>query len=183
MDPTLFALAPTITFPFARSSPPNDPLQQFARKNEPDRKFFFGHTLLDLDRPDAASNSYATCKFGPPRINFAPPCPPNHLSPMHSNQLPSILVSAPSKKYPSVFFRSPSGPTRSGTLCTRLASPPPTHRMERIRFSAAYLHSSSLRSVYIITTQFFVLRSSFYFSRNLKNGPLSLLPPPLHVGL
>lgn len=45
--PTLFAQASKIAFLFARSSPPNDPLQQAARKNEPDRNFFFGHTLLD----------------------------------------------------------------------------------------------------------------------------------------
>ncbi len=165
MDPTLFAHASTITFLFAWSSPYNDLLQQPARKNEPDRKFFLRTHPISTRPTGRCPDLYAML--------------PKSSSPMHSNQLRSIFVSTPEKKSLSVFFRSPPGPTHSGNLFA-LPAPPPApqsiHRMERIRFSAA-LHSSSLRSVYIITTQFF--RSSFFcFSRNLKNGPLITPAPP-----
>lgn len=51
--------------------------------------------------------------------------------------------------------------------------------MERIHFSAAF-HSSSLRLVYIITTQFFALRSSPFLGIS-KTDPYHSCPP--HVGL
>jgi hypothetical protein len=107
MDPTLFALASTITFPFARSSPHNDPLQQSARKNKPDRIFFSSDTPYLTGPTGRCFEFLCTLVHSVlPGSFHIPPCP-NLYNLCNSNQL-SILVSAPSKKYPSVFFRSPS---------------------------------------------------------------------------
>ena len=107
-----------------------------------------------------------------PRIDLTPPQPP-HAPSCHSpyafQPAPLDLRLGSSKKEsPSVFFRSPPWSNTIRGHFALLATPPiqpiiSTSRMERIRFSACFCTlSSSLRSVYIITTQFFfVLRSSF----------------------
>ena len=188
MDPTLFAQASTITFLFAWSSPYNDLLQQSARKNEPDRNFFSSDTSYLTDRPDAAPEPYATCKFGPPRIVFASYAPQINCHLCISQQPPLDLSLVSKKRYPSVFFRSLPGPTHSGkhfcfTKHLRASrnpppTPPPIHRMERIHFSAA-LHSSSLRSV--LHYHYSILRSSFFvllFSESQKRTLITPVLPP-----
>ena len=139
-------------------------------RTNPIEIFFFGHIQSRPDRPDAA------------RIPM--PCSPNHLT-YAFQQLRSILVSTSEKK---VSFGLLSFTTRSSSfgdsLCITSTPPPapipptttnPSTRMERIHFSAA-LHSSSPRSVYIITTQF-VLRSSPFLGI-AKADPNHSCPPP-----
>jgi hypothetical protein len=115
----------------------------------------------------------SNCKFGlPPNGIVFHNMLPNRMPPRSQSQLPK-------EKSPSVFFRSLPPPLQlllSGTLCVTSHPTPQPHEWKGFVFSAA-LQSSSLRLVYIITTQF--LRSSFCFFF-LTKGPLSLLflPPP-----
>lgn len=179
MDPTLFAHASTITFLFARSSPPNDLLQQPARKNEPDRNFFFGHTLLDsTDRtlpriPMLPVNSVLPGSFSHPMLPKS--------SVTYAFQPASLDLSLSSLK--KISFGLLSFTTRSNSFgehfCVTSTSPSPTHPPNGKNHFSAALHSSSLRSVYIITTQFFVLRSSFCFFLGIsKTDPYHSCPPP-----
>jgi hypothetical protein len=111
--------------------------------------------------------------------------PQINLSPMHFSQQPPLDLRLGSNK--KISFGLLSFTTRSNSFGEHLLLyqhhlrlPPPIHRMERIHFSAA-LQSSSLRSVYIITTQFFVLRSSFclFFLGISKTDPYHSYPPPM----
>jgi len=101
-----------------------------------------------------------------------------------SKQPPLDLSLVSKKSYPSVFFRSPPGPTHSGKqhFCfTSTSAPPPQfppiHRMERIHFSAA-LHSSSLITLSLLNSSFFVLRSAFFSESQKRTLITPTLPPP-----
>jgi hypothetical protein len=113
----------------------------------------------------------------PPTGSFFTTCFPNRMPPLDlslNSQKKSILRS-------SFVHYPPPQLLPSGTLCvTSHPTPNPTEWKGSV-FSAA-LQSSSLRLVYIITTQF--LRSSFFILLFfLTKGPLSLLLLPPHVGL
>ena len=128
-SPTLFAHASKIPFLFARSSPPNDPLQQSARKNEPDRNFFFGHNLLDWTDRTLPRNPM-------PLVNSTlPGSISHHHAPQVISRLciPTSLPRSQSQFLQKNILRSSfvhyPGPTRSGTLCitsTSIPNPPPT---------------------------------------------------------
>jgi hypothetical protein len=159
-----------ITFPFARSSPSNRPIATTIRNERTspiEISFFFSH-LTRLDRPDAASNSICNLVHSVlPRIDLTshPPHAPSYHSPYAFQPAPLDLRLGSSKKRISFGLLSFTTLVQHiRGLFALLATPlPTTTRMERIRFSACFCTlSSSLRSVYIITTQFsFVLRSSF----------------------
>jgi hypothetical protein len=97
-------------------------------RTSPIEILFFGHTLLDwTDRtlprnPMPLVNSVLLGSISHLHA-------PNHLSPMHSYQLPSISVSVRQKSILRSSFVHYPGPTRSGTLCiTSTSIPHPTHR-------------------------------------------------------
>ena len=188
MDPTLFAQASTITFLFAWSSPYNDLLQQSARKNEPDRNFFSSDTSYLTDRPDAAPEPYATCKFGPPRIVFASYAPQINCHLCISQQPPLDLSLVSKKRYPSVFFRSLPGPTHSGKhFCStkhlrasRNPPPQPPHPpngKNSFLGCFALFQSSFSITLSLLNSSFFVLRSAFLGIS--KTDPYHSCPPSL----
>jgi hypothetical protein len=112
-----------------------------------------------------------------------PMLPQSSVTYAFSKQPPLDLSLVSKKRYPSVFFRSPPGPTLRGTTFAvpappRLPPNSPIHRMERIHFSAA-LHSSSLITLSLLNSSFFVLRSAF-FSESQKRTLYHSLPfPPM----
>jgi hypothetical protein len=153
-------------------------------RTSPIEIFSSDHHLTRLDRPDAASDPYAPCKLGPPpRIDVHNPMLPK--SSVAYAFIPNSLPRSRSQLLKKSILRSSfvhcPHPTRSGTVC--IPSTPIPQPNGKNCFSAA-LHSSSLRSVYIITTQFFVLLRSpfFFFSESQKRTLNHSCPPPSHVG-
>jgi len=174
----LFAQASKIPFLFARSSPPNDPLQQSARKNEPDRNFFFGHNLLDWTDRTLPRNP----------MPFVNSTLPGSISHHHAPQVISHLCIPTSlPRSQSQFLKKISFGLLSFTTLVQLvrgpfallAPPSPTYHPPngKVLFLGCF---SLFQSSFSIHYHYSILRSSFFvllFSRNLKNGPLSLLPP------
>jgi hypothetical protein len=139
-------------------------------KERADRNFFFGSTTY-LTGPTGRclGNHLCPCKFGLPTRSI--------FTNLHALQivcLPRSQSQSQKNILRSSFVRYPTNPF--GDPLHYLSPHPPTqpHRMERICFSAA-LQSSSLRLVYIITTQFFVLRSAF--SLESQKDPYHSCPP------
>lgn len=153
-------------------------------RTSPIEIFFLRTQPYLTDRPDAAPEPYATCKFGPPRIVFASYAPQINPVTYAFSQQPPLDLSLVSKKniLRSSFVRYPVQLIRGNTFALPAPPPPlppqpPSTEWKEFNFSAA-LHSSSLRLVYIITTQFFVLRSSFcFFSESQKRTLIHSCPP------
>ena len=174
MDPpTLFALASTITFPFARSSPHNDPLQHnLHERTSPIEIFFFGHTpYLTGPTGRCFEIPYAPCTFGPPPDRFTtPPMPPT----TYAFQPAPLDLSLGSIKKISfgllsftVLLQLVRGLTLNPTEWKESVS-----RLLLCTFLVFVQYTLSL-----LNSSFFVLPFCFFLG-NLKNGPLSLLPSP-----
>jgi hypothetical protein len=165
----LFAHASKSRFFSPGPSPINDHCANLARKNEPDRNFFFLRTNTQPDWTDRTlpRNPMPPVNSVLPWIVFTNPHAPQiNLAYAFSIQLPSISVLAPKKiiSFGLLSFTAPAQLVRGHfALLAPLPIYPihnPSTEWKESTFSVA-LHSSSLRFVYIITTQFFVLRLLF----------------------
>jgi len=134
-------------------------------RTSPIEIFFFGHTLSRPRPTGRCPDLYAML--------------PKSISPMHSNQLRSILVSTPEKK---VSFGLLSFTTRSNSfgesLCITCTSPPPIGKNSFLGCFALFQSSFSIHYHYSILSFFVLLLFSESQKRTLNHSC-----PPYHVGL
>jgi hypothetical protein len=110
-----------------------------------------------------------------------PMLPQSSVTYAFSKQPPLDLSLVSKKRYPSVFFRSPPGPTLRGTTFAVPAPPrlppiPPSTEWKE--FISRLLCTLPV----LLHYHYSILRSSFFvllFSRNLKNGPFITPCPSL----
>lgn len=149
-----------------------------ARKNEPDRNYFSSdNPPTRLDRPDAASEPYAPCKFGLTLDRFHNLHAIQIISQYAFFHPASLDLSLRSKKNISFGLLSFTAPTQLVRGHFALLAPPPlfpqpTHppngKNPLLGCFTNFQSSFSLHYHYSI-----LLRSSFFalLFRNTKNGP------------